>query len=102
VGPHHDIHLREWDVRDRAQCTGGMGAVIRNDTTPVIPATAGVHASTATGATTTVLPNLSLREFGSTPRPSSMVQSKMRPHGHNTYQQLMEKPGLDGHGVLVL
>jgi hypothetical protein len=26
----------------------------------------------------------------------------MRPHGHSTYQQLMEKPGLDGHGVLVL
>jgi hypothetical protein len=26
----------------------------------------------------------------------------MCPHGHNTYQQLMEKPRLDGHGVLVL
>jgi hypothetical protein len=26
----------------------------------------------------------------------------MHPHGHSTYQQLMEKPGLDGHGVLVL
>jgi hypothetical protein len=26
----------------------------------------------------------------------------MRPHGHSKYQQLMEKPGLDSHGVLVL
>jgi hypothetical protein len=26
----------------------------------------------------------------------------MRLHGHNTYQQLMEKPGLDGHDVLML
>jgi hypothetical protein len=49
-----------------------------------------------------VPPNLSLRKSGSTPYPSSMVQSNMCPHGHNMYQQLMEKPGLDGHGVLVL
>jgi hypothetical protein len=26
----------------------------------------------------------------------------MRLHGHSMCQQLMEKPGLDGHGVLVL
>jgi hypothetical protein len=26
----------------------------------------------------------------------------MRPHGHKMYQQLMEKPGLDDHGALVL
>jgi hypothetical protein len=81
---------------------GGMGAVVRNNTTPVIPAMTGVHASTTTGATTTVPPNLSLREFGSTPHPSSVVQRNMRPHGHSMYQQLMEKPRLDGHGVLVL
>jgi hypothetical protein len=81
---------------------GGMGVVVRNDTTPVTLATTGAHASTTTGATTTVPPNLSLRESGSTPRPSLMVQRNMRPHGHSTYQQLMEKPRLDGYSVLML
>jgi hypothetical protein len=46
---------------------GGMGAVVQNDMTLVIPTMTSIHTSTAMGATTTMPPNLSLRESGSTP-----------------------------------